>query len=370
MAFIFVPLLAVTWIVGLAVVAHAGTYLLSIVESSSTGMAVNVNYKGRSFRDWMRDGVDWPDEPFADSLLKGFFASYLVMLCLAPAMLIGRASMEGPWATVIAGLVFWATFPVVMLSSLASDSRWCPLYPGLFVGAIRRPFSTIRFYLLTLPVLAVLFLTFDLIFIDRSAVANNWAIGLSMVATLAFFVYSRLIGRYGMVLSYAMPEKKTATARSSPKKKRRPPQAYDPKHRWGIPTEEIPNDVPRLISPEGEVEAYGINISGKVVDEAPRPAPIIHKFDDEDDAPIIVADEDELPPSTERDRVTARLVTPTDREMSLYLRERPTEPSAPFGVSTWAFLFDVQTLVPWVRLTGGVVALALLQRALDLTRPI
>ena len=63
-AFLFVPLLAVTWIVGLAVLAYAAHFFLTITESSATGTARNLTWRPRPFREWIRDGINWPDYAF------------------------------------------------------------------------------------------------------------------------------------------------------------------------------------------------------------------------------------------------------------------------------------------------------------------
>jgi hypothetical protein len=53
----------------------------------------------------------------------------------------------------------------------------------------------------------------------------------------------------------------------------------------------------------------------------------------------------------------------------LYLRGRPTEPANPYGSETVTFLFDLKTVEPWLRLTAGLILLALIQRGLDAMRP-
>ena len=58
---IFVPLLVAAWMLGFVVAAHASHYFLTIVESSATGMARNLSWRGRPFREWIRDGVQWPE---------------------------------------------------------------------------------------------------------------------------------------------------------------------------------------------------------------------------------------------------------------------------------------------------------------------
>ncbi|MBO0699776.1 MAG: hypothetical protein J2P46_15370, partial [Zavarzinella sp.] len=174
MAYVFVPLLALTWIVGFAVIAYAAHYFLTIVESSATGTARNLTWRGRPFREWIRDGINWPDEGFLDYFAKAFYFGYLVLLWAGPAVLVGRVAVGGdsPWVTVVAGAAFWLLFPIGLLSSLASESRWTPFWPGLLTSFARRPGKTLGFYVLSAPVLAVLFLTFHLIMFQPDRVTT------------------------------------------------------------------------------------------------------------------------------------------------------------------------------------------------------
>ena len=332
-AFVFVPLLAFTWMLGLAVVSHAGQYFLSIVESSSTGTAQNVAIRGRSFREWIKDGIDWPDEPFADYLLKGFFLAYLAALWAGPAVLIARLVTDEPVQRLaITAGIFWLGFPIGVLSSLASGSRWNPFWPGLFPGLARRPLQTLGFYLLSAPVLALVFLMFDLVLLRPSQVAVTWVIALAPVGVFAFFIYARLVGRLGLALSYSLPEVEESRPRRKKKRKpRRPAQTYDEKHRWGIPTEEILEDTPKLISPyDGEITGYAVDMEGKMpLEEPPKPAPIIQKFDDEDDTPIGMEPVADLS-QTDRPALAARLMNPPEHEVAVHVvaTDGPTNPGS------------------------------------------
>ena len=83
-AILFVPLLALAWILGFFVLAHAGHYFLSIVESSAVGLARNVPWKKGAFRERIRDGIDWPEESFHDFFWKGFHLLYLTTIWAGP----------------------------------------------------------------------------------------------------------------------------------------------------------------------------------------------------------------------------------------------------------------------------------------------
>jgi hypothetical protein len=379
-AFFFIPLLAVAWILGLFVAANAAHFFLTIVESSATPIARNVSWRGRPFREWIRDGVAWPDDGFIDYFGKTFYLAYMVGIWAGPAIIVGRLTLgaDSPWATVFAGAAFWLLFPIGLLSSLSSETRWTPFRLALVGALARRPGKTLAFYLLSAPVLAVVFLTFDLILLRTDRVTAAWAIGLSPVAVLAFFVYARLLGRLGLVVTFT-PKKKAPARASRTRKRRLPAPKYDPATRWVGPKEDIPDvppagaqppDLPGLASPiDGPVTGYAVDFAGKAPPpEEPKPTRV-YTFDDDDPTPITVAPPPDVS-GTDRAKIAAELATPSEREMDLILRERPTEPGNPYGAESVTFLFDVKTIEPWLRLTICLIALALLQRALDALRPI
>jgi hypothetical protein len=375
---IFVPLLAAAWMLGAGVGSLAASYFLAILESSATPTARGVSWSGSSFKNWMRDGIDWPDGTIADHFAKGVYLFYMVLLWGGPAVLIARLAVgHSPWASVIAGAAFWLLFPIGLLSSLASDSRWTPFWPGLIVAYCKRPLQTLGFYLLSAPVLAVVVFTIDLQFVHTSKATLAWAVGLTPVATLAFFIYARLLGRFGMVLTFTRPERR-AIRKRVPRAPRRPMHAYDERTRMFSPTQEVP-DEPRVDAqpPEmrgimtlydGEVTGYAVDYAGTApLIEEPKPAPIIHKFDDEDDEPIRVAEPPQV--SDDRMKIAAELAKSTPHELALHMPSRIEEPTNPYGLQVVSFLFDAKTSVPWVALTAGLMLLALAQRGLDALRP-
>jgi hypothetical protein len=373
---IFVPLLAATWMIGVAVVCVAAALFLAILESSAIPTARGVSWSGSSFKSWMRDGIDWPDEPFVDYFGKGAYLAYLVVLWGGPCVLLARLLFgHSPSTSVAAGGAFWLLFPIGLLSSLASDSRRTPFRLDLLVAFCLRPLQTLGFYVLSAPVLAVLVLTGDLILVHTSKASLVWAVVLTPIASLAFFLYARLLGRLGLVLSFVWAEKPEKKRR--PAKRRKPVHAYDPAARVFAPKEEVPDDPPVEAQPpempgietpyDGVVTGYGVDYSGAPVVEEPKPAPIIHKFDDEDDEPIHVADAPEI--SDDRRVIADRLAKSTERELALHAPSRVEEPTNPYSVETVSFLFDLKTSVPWVTLTACVMLLALMQRGLDMLRP-
>jgi hypothetical protein len=375
---IFVPLLVATWLVGFAVLSGGSSLFLAILESSATPTARRVVWRGSSFRAWVRDGIDWPDEPFADHFAKGAYLFYLVVLWGGPAVLVARLAVgHSAWTSVLAGTIFWFVFPIGLLSSLASDSRWTPFTPRVLVAMACRPLQTLGFYLLSAPVLAVLVLTLDLALVHSSRVGLAWTLALAPAGSLAFFLYARLLGRLGMVLSFVEFER-PEPRKPGRRRRRKPVNAYDERTRMFSPTEAVPDEPPSNAQPpempglqtpyDGEVTGYGVDYSGAPArTEGPKPAPVIHTFDDEDDEPIRVADAPEI--SDDRHRIAAELARSTERELELHMPSRIEEPKNPYGVEAVAFLFDVKTTAPWTVLTAGFMLLAVLQRGMDMLRP-
>jgi hypothetical protein len=375
---LFVCTLALSWVIGFVVAAHAAHYFLSIAESSATLLARNVPGREQLVRQGGRDNIDWPDETIADYFVKVFYFGYMVALFGGPAILMARVVVgPSPWAMALAGAAFWLFFPIGQLSSLASGSRWNPFWPDLLVAFARRPFKTLAFYLLSAPVVAGLFLTFDLIFLRTSAVGTIWAIALSPIAVVLFFIYARLIGRLGMVVSFALPRAEPETKKRRPKRKR-PVQEYDPKTRWAVPKDLTdqpsanaqPEDLPGIETPdEGIVTGYGVNYDGTFApeEEEEKPVRIVHKFDDEDDRPITVAPAVDTR-GTDRQRIAVELAEPPEHEIAMRLRERPTEPANPYGAELVTFLLDPKAIEPWLKLTAGLIGMALLLRFLNALR--
>lgn len=377
-AILFVVVLTLAWMVGLAVSAHAAHYFLAIAESSSTAFAHNVSPRGAKPRFVIRNKIDWPDDFVADYFVRMFYMGYMVALVGGPAVLIGRVIAGPTWvATAIAGLAFWIAFPIGQLSSLASGSRWNPLFLELFMAFARRPAKTLAFYVLSAPVVAGIFFTFDVILLRTETVSAFWTIALCPIAVLLYFIYARLIGRLGMVVSFALPRQEVVEDKA-PKRKRRP-RTYDEKTRWAAPrdtdtdlpaADAQPPNLPGLESPnDGIVTGYGVSYNdASPPPEEPKPAPIVHKFDDEDDSPITIAPLIDAR-SIERDRISIVMAEPPEEEILLHLRERPREPANPYGAETVTFLLDPKTIDAWLRLTIGLIVMTVLQRALDHLRP-
>lgn len=380
-AFLFVPLLAATWIYGLFYSGLASHYFLTIVESSGSLYAQNVDWKKRSFRSMMHDGIEWPEVQYLDWFWKGLYMLYLVGVWLGPGLLLARWAV-GPtvWATVLIGVFFWLTFPISILSTMLSSSKWNPCWPPLFICILQRPMQTFCFYMFSLVPMAVVVVAVDVLLVHQPRDSFVISLVLAPMAIGFMFVYARLLGRLGLALSFTLPAEETEP---EPEKKRkpkrpRPTHEYDEATRWSMPTEAVdhvaadaqPSDLPPVETPfDGPVTGYNVDYSDRPAPEVkPKPPKIMH-FDDDDDSPINVAPPEEVN-TTERQRVTDELAKPPQHVMDLYMRERPEEPDNPYGSSAITFLFDPKTVQEWAAGTVGLIFLAVLLHALNVLRPI
>jgi hypothetical protein len=385
-AFIFVPLLAFSWIFGLFLSGLVSHYFLTIVESSGTMYAQNVDWSRRSFRALIRDGVDWPEAEYIDWFWKGFYMLYLVGVWIGPAIIIGRVAVGASvWVSVFTGLCFWLFFPIGVLSTMMSTSRWNICWFPIFGCFAKRPLQTLLFYALSFVPLAIIVTTLDLILVHTSKAGFIYALILAPFAMGSLFIYARLMGRLALALSFTRAAETMAPSDDTPRRRKRPlpTHAYDEATRWNMPTEAVdhveayaqPSDLPPIETPfDGPLTGYNVDFSGQAVpDEEPTPKPVIQIFDDEDNEPINVAPPPETlrdrPKNRDRDRITEQMAAPPQHVMELYVRDRPTEPANPYGMAVVTFFADPKTVQMWMTGTVGLAFLALILRAMDALRP-
>ena len=156
-------------------------------------------------------------------------------------------------------------------------------------------FVKIEHTLFSLPLVAMLGITFNLLFLDTPRHGFQRAVLMSPVTTISLFLYARLLGRYAFVLNCARGE---AHREPEPRRQPRPRKPKtapkpDPLTQWSNPTEEHdqhpsnaqPEDLPPIMTPdEGEVTGYNIDHAGAPARQ-PEPAPRrkVHRFDGEED---------------------------------------------------------------------------------------
>src|SRR5947209_2134040 len=117
-AFLFIPLLALTWAFGFALLTISAHYFLVVLEGTAAG----------------NEEVVLPDEPMTDWFGKGFYLAVLGIIWGAPGVILAWSAGRGSPPLQLALLIgwLWLLFPIGMLSSLCASTRWLPLWPGLF----------------------------------------------------------------------------------------------------------------------------------------------------------------------------------------------------------------------------------------------
>ncbi|WP_029630084.1 hypothetical protein [Zavarzinella formosa] len=383
---LFVPLIAATWMFGLALFSYISHIFLTIVEDTGNGSDQPVMREYRTFKSYVNDGFGWSEDVYTDWLWKFFYLAYIAGIWFAPSVMIGRAVSDDPWWRVaVAAILFWLSFPFGVTSSLASSSRWNPFWLPLVRLMVHRPVATFAFYLFTLPLVALMGTTFNLLFVNASKLAFMWVLLLSPVTTVAFFLYARLLGRYAFVLNCARSElyKEPEPEPERKPRKRKPKPAPEPDRmtQWSNPTEEHdqhpvnaqPADLPPIVTPDDEaLTGYNVDFSGApVVEEAPKPRGKVHTFDGEEDAsPIpLNAEDDRNEPTVPRSALRRMLEAPPEREIALYMKHRQSEPDNPYGVDLVVRMLNSQTIAVGIVMTIGLAIFACLHRALEGLRP-
>src|SRR5262245_43402299 len=254
-AFLFIPLLALTWAFGFALISVAAHYFLVVFEGSAAG----------------NEEVVLPEEPFTDWFWKGFYLAFIGIIWGAPGFFFAWA--VGGTAPVQTALLigwFWLLFPIGILSSTSASSRWVPLWFGLFGRMSQRLNKVGAFYVISMPVVTLLGTSFYFLAVRKDTDIPLVFI-LAPIVAASFLVYARLLGRIGLVLTFTK-ETKPASKAVAEKKRPRPQRATMP-----VPLmEELPagpkqpSEMPGLMTPmDGEITGYKVPLD----DKAPTPDP-------------------------------------------------------------------------------------------------
>lgn len=359
-AFLFVPLLAATMVIGTFVFAYASHCFLTVVEQTSAG----------------NDEVVWPDEPMYDWLWKAPYMLWLTALWLGPialtlrAVASARAGAETASHVVVgAAVAVWLFFPVTMLSSMSASSRWVLLSPRLVSRLVgQRLGSLLLFYVHSGPVLAIgaalLYLTF----------LKPGTAGLVLVTApglaVALIVYARQLGRLAHLVEHT---RGTGGLTPPARRPRRRPRArataaYDP---WSGSAEQNrprqPSELPPVMSPsEGPLVGYDVNYGDRPVPDPPPPPR--RRPPDLDDVPYeLDGSPHEDPP---RGPMPKQWMEPTEYEMRLASgSSAPPPPKSPWAVGVYNFPLYQRTLVPLAALAGGLAVLGVLVQLLVDLKP-
>jgi hypothetical protein len=184
-----------------------GTALLSLIVFTYAAYSMLVILTHTAAGD---DEFRWPGDPLADVFWIFWYFLWIVIVWAGPAsMLLRSFELPLPWHMGCLVALSWLVFPISLLSSLSSSSRWVLLQPRIFPALLKQGTTLARFYLVTGCGLAISFLAFysaltgPLFMLPVAAVYGG----------VSFFVYCRLLGRLGWLISWHAP-----TAPKLPKK--------------------------------------------------------------------------------------------------------------------------------------------------------
>ena len=354
-AFLFVPLLAFTWIFALGLSIVASHYFLVVLEGTAAG----------------NDKVELPEEPLLDSFWKPFYLALLGIVWCAPGFLVAWTAGAENSALRLTLLILWCwlLFPIGMLSSLSASSRWSPLWVGLFSRMAQRPRQVGQFYVLSLPVFGAFAVCFYIL-TARPHTALEIVLFLAPLAAAAYLVYARLLGRIGLVLSFTKGREDLRPRRRRPKPN---PAIVTPVIEEATAGPVQPSQLPGIMtSYDGELTGYDVSTA-----DQPPPLPAVATrsriIDDDDNGEAIrVIEPDPVPierPLTLHQEQA--LKAPRKDELELYDHSERIvrEPKRPFGAECFAFLLQPGPLHAWVKLSLGFLMLGALIFFLHELRP-
>jgi hypothetical protein len=324
---LFLVSLMGTVIIGAYVLGYAARCLLVVVQETGAGA----------------EELSWPEEPTLDWLGQSIHVAFLPLLVLAPVGFLVRGLRDNLFPNdpglrflVLAVPALWLLFPVALLSSLASASRWNVLRPVIVARLARLFPATATFYLLSAVMATAaaaawyftLFLPWSFVLLPVAAILTG----------LVWLVYGRVLGRVAWLIGQLGPvgpepkeEEDTPPAPKKRKGKKGRAIVTDP---WAVP-EGAPEPEP---GPPLPVEGY--DLSG----DAPAKPPPLN---------VMVGD------------VSRITETPTDRPKPRKPKKAEPRPAAVSELPLLSSLFRGLPAFPWsgkngvalMRLSIGFLAL-------------
>lgn len=352
-AFLFIPLLAATWVLGFVLSLYAAHYFLTVLESTAAG----------------NDKIVWPEEPLIDWFWKAFYLAFLGGVWLAPMIVIGRVALADPWAQMVfIALAFWLLLPIGILSSQSAESIWVPFWPGVFKRLQQRMPAVVGFYLLSIPIAFAFVGSFHVI--TRTDASFVLGLFFAPVCAAGFLIYARTLGRLGFVLSFTKGANNERVKGERRKNKERPKIGEHTEQ----PINAQPSELPPVETPyEGAMTGYNVVFDDRPSAEVPS-KPTLLTLDDEDEGegrPL------QLEADTDDDATRARermnkppLPEPDPVEMAAWEQTRSMkEPKQPYDAKLLTFLFEPRSMTAWIMLGSGMALFGGFIRALREFRP-
>jgi hypothetical protein len=346
---IFFVLSLVAWtVVAAYTFSYAAHCYLVVTQGTSSGL----------------DRVEWGDEPILDWLYEALYAGGIVLIWLAPAGLLWRGLSRdllpddpGLRFLLLAVPGLWLLFPVGLLSSLASSSRWVPLSPRVLGRLLRILPSMVLFYFIT-----------GVLFVAASACTYfglftpGWYVLpiASVVGSSVLLIHARLVGRIAWLMGQLddkqRPEKKAPTSSGKrPKpalaragRRKRAISSQDP---WAMPEEDVAEQDPSREEPP--VPGYKVVEVEEKEQLPPRPSYV----EPEPDPYALAEPQPEPEPPPLEPSILEREKAHIEREIKLRERVPPNPPPA-FPLFSGVFNFPgyPTSLKAWLWLILGGLA--------------
>jgi hypothetical protein len=261
---LFLIALMGTVVVGTYALGYAARCLLVVVQDTAAGS----------------EEPTWPEEPTLDWLGQSAHVAALPVLVLVPVGFLVRGLSDtlfprdpGLRFLVMAVPALWLFFPVALLSSLASYSRWNVFRPLVLARLARLFPATAIFYLCSGVLAAVLAAVWYFTLFP----AWGWFVlpAAAIVTGVLWLVYARLIGRLAWLigrLGPLLPEAKTDEDEAPvPKKRKRKQERSVVTDPWAVPEEAADEEAEAEAEPPPKLPVDGYDLSG----DAPlKPPPL------------------------------------------------------------------------------------------------
>jgi hypothetical protein len=355
-AILFVLSLVALTIVASYTFAYAAHSYLVVAQATAAGL----------------DRVDWGDDPILDWLYQALYVGGVVLIWLMPAGLLWRG-LRNDFLPDDPGLRFlllavpglWLLFPIGLLSSLASSSRWVPVSPRVLGRLLRIIPSQLLFYIITAGLFAA---ASALVYVGLFT--PGWYVLLlaAVAGSAVLLVHARLLGRIAWLMGQLPTKPRAEKKASGPRKKqpktahartgRRPKgtAAHDP---WAAPEEEPPEEAPPPVRGYSVVE----------VEDKPPPRPTY--VEPVPDPYTLTESAPEPQPLPQEPPILEREKANIEREIKLRERKPPNPPPAlPLFSGVFNFPLYESSLKAWLWLTLGGLATGGFARMVLLFSPV
>ncbi|MFL5327447.1 MAG: hypothetical protein ACJ8C4_00920 [Gemmataceae bacterium] len=275
-----------------------------------------------------QNDVTWPDEPLLDRFGRGLALSWLMLVSLVPAFIMGRIISGDRTAAAFSFALcgFGVVFPIVVMSAQSALSPMIVFYPPAIARMWRRPGSMAGYYVASIPV----YVAAGVGLYGLHAWPFYLAPLFAAVVAWVVLTQARLYGRLALIIS-RVPGRPHPTSKIAPH-----PLA-------SIRQRDLP-DV------EEEGDQYGLRATNAPLEETPDRPGLKRLWieDDDDGQPIGFADEPLKP------LIPEAMLRPSEKEIQLAGPRRTRLPARPWTNGTYTFALRLTSFGPLLWMTTGI----------------